>query len=231
MPTDTTLVLVSDHMSNILISSMQYTIYCHVNLLNGKRYVGQTERTVQKRWMEHCKSSLDYPFQRALKKYGQRCWAHIVLEIVSSKDEANQREKWWISRLMSKRYGYNVSDGGSGGALSKEIREKVGAKLRGKPKSKTHRARIGLAHLGMKRSQQAKQNMSKNHANFKGENHPNVKLTREDAEFIKRLIEDTDINVIAKRFNVSTSTIRNIRDGKHWSQRSRSHSPLTQPSS
>ncbi len=59
-----------------------------------------------------------------------------------------------------------------------------------------------------------------------GENHSNSKLNNEDVLLIKQLVEERKIlkqkfknlsdENIAKKFSVSRSAIRDIREGKRW---------------
>jgi len=95
-------------------------IYCVTNLVNGKKYIGQTIRTLELRKKQHLityeKSSL--PFHRALLKYGVENFSWNIIDTSSSKNELNEKEKYWIKKLesyASTQQGYNVHEGGKGG--------------------------------------------------------------------------------------------------------------------
>ena len=51
-----------------------YTIYCHLNKINNKRYIGQTKQSVYKRWgkngSEYTRKCPDTLIARAINKYG-----------------------------------------------------------------------------------------------------------------------------------------------------------------
>lgn len=112
---------------------LQYTIYFHVCLLSGKGYVGQTKYTIEDRWKSHLKhvSLMSRPFMtkqmchfhNAIKKYGQDCWLHSVLETVSTREEADIAEMLWIEYLntMDPDVGYNMTMGGSDSVPNKEL--------------------------------------------------------------------------------------------------------------
>ena len=47
-------------------------IYKITNKINNKIYIGQTNRTIEIRWKEHCRHlNSNMPICRAIKKYGE----------------------------------------------------------------------------------------------------------------------------------------------------------------
>lgn len=103
-----------------------YTIYCHINKINGKRYIGQTRTSVYKRWgkdgHEYTRKSPDSPFARAILKYGWDNFEHQILFENLTHDEANQKEIELIAFYQSnnKEYGYNITAGGHTNTLTEE---------------------------------------------------------------------------------------------------------------
>lgn len=95
----------------------EYCIYKHT-LPNDKVYIGQT-CNIHTRW--HASSYVgNCLFYRAIQKYGWNNIRHEILEEGLSLEEANEREKYYISLYQStnSNYGYNLRDGGeSGGKL------------------------------------------------------------------------------------------------------------------
>ena len=92
-------------------------IYCFTNKVNGKKYVGQS-LSIESRFNSHKNCHLneryngyDTKFYRALRKYGFDNFDFCVLE-ECSKEELNNREKYYISLFDSFNSGYNSSDGG-----------------------------------------------------------------------------------------------------------------------
>ena len=81
----------------------------------GKHYVGQTERTIEKRMSEHNRSNSKCPLLReAIKEYGSHMLSWKVVEQIP-KFLVDDREKYWINVFNSLRpHGYNCTIGGSG---------------------------------------------------------------------------------------------------------------------
>lgn len=92
-------------------------IYKIENLVNGHKYIGQSNNII-KRWnREKCSAflekdhSYDYPLSRALRKYGIENFSFEVIEECSI-DNLNEREKYWISYYDTFYNGYNQTLGG-----------------------------------------------------------------------------------------------------------------------
>lgn len=99
-------------------------VYCVTNLLNGKKYIGQTIRPVRARWSAH-KRDTRYPIGRAIAKYGKENFRFEILETVDSREELDEREIYWIREFNTIRpTGYNLTEGGKGVVPSEETREK-----------------------------------------------------------------------------------------------------------
>ena len=91
-----------------------YYLYAITNILNGKKYIGQTI-DVTRRWITH--TTLSKPIMyidRAIKKYGKENFIFEIVETVSAQEEANALEAKLINDFNSidKEYGYNVKPGG-----------------------------------------------------------------------------------------------------------------------
>lgn len=98
-----------------------YFIYGIVNTINEKWYVGQTTRSVDYRYRQHICSSknpnsneYDFPFGRALRKYGEDSFElHILEEVQNAKDLDKKERKWIkIKRSFIRDNGYNCTSGG-----------------------------------------------------------------------------------------------------------------------
>ena len=96
-------------------------IYQITNDVNGKIYIGKTERTIQERWGEHCRDYLKHDYEKrplysAMKKYGVENFSFKVLEETNSPEE---REMHYIDVYRSyvgfkDCNGYNATLGGDG---------------------------------------------------------------------------------------------------------------------
>lgn len=106
----------------------QSGIYCYQNLVNGKKYIGQSSDLKYRKWCfeNPNKKYAGGLINRARKKYGAENFRYTILTHCSQK-ELNYWEKFYINRLKTndRRYGYNLTDGGNcGGRLSEETIKK-----------------------------------------------------------------------------------------------------------
>ena len=98
------------------MSEIKYYVYCHVNLVNNKKYFGITCRTPYKRWGHNGYNYKSSPyFYAAIQKYGWNGFEHIVLGSVSEKKIAEEIERALISAFQTcdGHYGYNIELGGN----------------------------------------------------------------------------------------------------------------------
>lgn len=92
-------------------------IYKIVNDINDKVYIGQTECSIQDRWLAHCNDSKykdhNRPLYCAFNKYGIE---HFKIELVEQCDThlLSEREQYWIAEFDSYNNGYNATLGGEG---------------------------------------------------------------------------------------------------------------------
>ena len=91
-------------------------IYQITNDINGKIYIGKTERSVQERWRKHISDSKrvecqNRPLYLAMNKYGIE---HFHIEIIEETNQPEEREKFWIEQKRSYKNGYNATLGGDG---------------------------------------------------------------------------------------------------------------------
>lgn len=91
-----------------------FTVYMHV-FPNGKRYIGITSTTAQRRWGKNgsCYKSQKHLYS-AIAKYGWDNIEHIVVAENLTKDEACKIEINLVRQYKSNivKYGYNVMKGG-----------------------------------------------------------------------------------------------------------------------
>jgi hypothetical protein len=91
-------------------------IYMITNKINGKVYVGKTEESIQKRFVEHCNDSKkdrckNRPLYRAMNKYGCE---NFTVSLLEETDQPEIREEFWIEQKQSYHSGYNATRGGDG---------------------------------------------------------------------------------------------------------------------
>lgn len=123
-----------------------YVVYCHTNVVTGKRYVGWTSKSMNERWKKHVRDAWrgSRYFHRSIVKYGEDAWKHEILETCSSSVEAKQLEKKWIDVMISNDMtkGYNGTGGGDGSSHpSVETRQRMSEARRGRKDSVETRER------------------------------------------------------------------------------------------
>jgi group I intron endonuclease len=103
-------------------------IYLVTHRASGQKYVGQTMlSSIQKRWDFHVSDSATAdPSARglhaAINRFGSKAFSIEELEKVSSKHEADTRERHWIRELNTKHpNGFNIYAGGGGTRDGKPI--------------------------------------------------------------------------------------------------------------
>lgn len=159
-------------------------IYVITNLVNGKRYVGQTTKTAEWRFNKHClHSQYKSRVNAAIRKHGRDSFIVATIDQAANRSELDALEIEHIKalRTMEPEFGYNVAPGGVGNnERTKEAAEKAAAKLRGRrtppeqvermaatkrnrPRTAAERAVLeGMiaANKGAKHSDEAKKKMS-----------------------------------------------------------------------
>lgn len=142
-------------------------IYKVTNKINGKIYIGQS-KVNDPSYLGSGKF-----IKKAIKKYGKDNFSKEILEECESKKSADEREKFWIKELHSKKkeIGYNIADGGSSFIMNPEIARKISETLKGKyvgdnsfrkgiKLSEDHKNSISKSNKGKIFSEETKKKMS-----------------------------------------------------------------------
>lgn len=110
----------------------KYTIYLHRNIINQKCYVGQTkELNPTRRWRNDGSGyKSQTKFYNAIQKYGWENFEHIILDVVNTIEEANQKEQLYIILFDSYNNGYNADYGGKNAEVSFEEKLKISESLK-----------------------------------------------------------------------------------------------------
>lgn len=106
---------------NIYINVMEVKkiiIYKRTNKINGKIYIGQTINEPEKRWKAEDNSN--QKIGKAVRKYGSENFDNIIIDTATTREELNEKEKYWIAFYDSTNpnKGYNMTSGGSGRSSS-----------------------------------------------------------------------------------------------------------------
>lgn len=160
-------------------------------------YIGQTYRELQERKCEHIRKSkiqtergYNYPFYRAIRKYGVENLIWDILDYANNQDELNEKEKYWISYYNTyiksrDSNGYNQTFGGEG--------------------------QNGLIH-----TEESKDKIRKSEL---GDNNANAKLTKKQVLQIVELSKQNKYSQVelSKMFKTSEGIISRILSGLRWS--------------
>lgn len=127
-------------------------IYVVTNTVNGKQYVGQTTKSLKKRWSGHTSGSSGHcrALWSAICKYGKESFVIAPVDVGSDKFSLDQAEMRWVEKLNTLApNGYNLTaGGGSVGKHSLETIEKRRQSLMGHPTSQETRERIRASQKG-----------------------------------------------------------------------------------
>lgn len=97
---------------------MQGYIYLIENKINGHKYVGMTQFSLERRWKEHLrdctqKKTETRPLHMAIRKYGAENFSMSLIEECPI-EILSEREKFWIQQYDTYANGYNATLGGDG---------------------------------------------------------------------------------------------------------------------
>lgn len=106
-------------------------IYAIENTISGKKYVGQTITSLNHRFRRgHLSKArtgrISSPLHATIRKYGENNFKAFILEECSSREELNEREKYWIKELKTLvPVGYNLLEGGDARSHKQETKDKI----------------------------------------------------------------------------------------------------------
>jgi group I intron endonuclease len=168
---------------------MNCIIYKVINTVNDKVYIGQTWRTLQKRFSAHCDKNRCIKFNNAIKKYGKDKFKIELITITHTQEMADYWEKYFISQFDSIKNGYNLTDGGSYGKHSEETKKKLSEMNKGKPSS----------NKGRKLSEDHKNKLSESHKGHKWSKEQRTKMLGFKPHLGKKHSEETKIKFSENR--------------------------------
>lgn len=142
-------------------------IYLITNQVNGKKYVGQTVKTLDHRFRQHSvkdtKERSPMAIRRAIRKYGKEKFTIVRLCFAKSVEELSTVENQYILMYNTMQYdlGYNRRSGGSRYPVSEQSRALISKANKGRKHSKEfceHRSQLvsgeGNPFFGRKHSKE-----------------------------------------------------------------------------
>lgn len=152
-------------------------IYCIENIINGKKYIGQSIN-IFSRWKQRinkAKSGTNTALYNAIRKYGKDNFKFYILK-KCNKNELSDLEIMYVKKYNTKApRGYNMTDGGEGTVgvrmygkenpmfgltHSDKTKELIRQKAIGRNVSEETRQKLSKTSKGRKHSEQFKQKMS-----------------------------------------------------------------------
>lgn len=139
-------------------------IYMHTCNISHKSYIGQTTKTMEKRWSEHLNNTKkNTKLSKAINKYGKYCWTHCVLSYANNKSDLDDLEKFFIEKYNTIKNGYNTRKGGHYAYITPEGRKKMSDKRKGcvgHPHTEESKLKIKLANTGKRFTEEHKKSLS-----------------------------------------------------------------------
>jgi len=125
-------------------------IYCITNIINNKKYIGATTRTVEKRFKQHLSDAKNNRnngctcIKNAMQEYGQECFIIETLLICTIKDIDFYENNFIKLYNTITPNGYNLKTGGNlGSKHSEETKIKIGNAHKEKKVSEETKTLIG----------------------------------------------------------------------------------------
>ena len=122
-----------------------YTVYQHI-FPNGKRYIGVTRTSVNRRWGYKGYNYKTQIVGRAIEKYGWDNIRHEIFAVCNTKEEAERVERWLVKYYdaTNPEHGYNVLPGGDVAVndATPEMRHKLGNGSRGRQHTEEEKRKI-----------------------------------------------------------------------------------------
>ena len=192
-------------------------IYEATNKINGKKYIGQTRRSLEERKQAHLKHAnsgerLHY-FQKAINKYGIENFEWKIICEAKDLNEANELEIFYVAKFETNNpsKGYNETIGGSGvvgNVLTEEQKQKISEAVKNSEKfqnyCKSYNATEGKSKTmkGREFSEEHRKNLSKTAKNRK--------LSDEGREKFKKAMQNSESHKKARESKEHREKMSNI---------------------
>lgn len=221
-------------------------VYEIVNLVNGKRYIGQTTKTFNERYnfkgegiervlgyLEFRENKTDFyndklyyndHLLKAIRKHGTENFKVEILDTAKTIEELNTKEMYWINYFKSNIDGYNHCDGGDnnkGWKMSSATRKHLSKIRKGKMTGSNN------PNYGKKHSKSVRKKMSANRkGKMVGASHPKARavINLDTLEVFETLtsacksvgIETGNLTAVCQRREMGIHGVRTLAGGYRW---------------
>lgn len=137
-------------------------IYLVTNTVTGKVYIGQTTRSIEQRWGQHCYYADSRRLGPSIRKHGKDAFVVEKIAEARSKQELDDLEIFHIQRLDStnRNVGYNLALGGGSGKHSEDTKKMMSEKTMGHHVSDETRKKISASQIGRRPTEQTREKLS-----------------------------------------------------------------------
>lgn len=220
-------------------------IYCFTNLINNKKYVGQTINSNNDRYKNHKSSyqnensnEYDSILHRAFRKYGFENFSYeILIDDIEDIELLNELETYYIKKFNSLvPNGYNIEEGGKNCKKPKTQEQKTKLTWGQAKLTEEEIIELRIAYKEGKSPKQIYDEKYKDRLHYNsflniwsGRRYKNImpeyiekgrhtKLTKEKVDEIRKKYkeENTSYQKLAEEFNCSKSTIADIIKERTW---------------
>lgn len=147
-------------------------IYCITNLINNKKYIGQTHKPIEERFKRHCWKSehtKNMPISLSIRKYGKEFFKIECLSVHTTQQELDTAE---INAVLAYNTfcpnGYNLRAGNARGITSEITKQRISNSNKGKKASIETKKKLSISHTGYKMKQETKDKLSSLNKGKKG---------------------------------------------------------------
>ncbi|MFA2720635.1 GIY-YIG nuclease family protein [Bacillus paranthracis] len=214
-------------------------IYKATNKVNGKVYIGQTNKSFNIRVGQHkTESSINrnnMVICKAIRKYGFENFEWEIICKCENQEELNEKEKYYIAFYNSYKNGYNSNLGGGGNKgfkMPEKAKKTISIKLQGesngmygKPSprrgvevSLETRRKQSEAHKGKPTYTPTKETLKKRSLAQQGEKGSSARLTEADVLKIRELYATGKYyqKQLAETFGIVRQSVSDIITRKTW---------------
>ena len=205
-----------------------HLIYCYTNLVNNKKYIGQTNN-LKRRIKQHKDDSFtnysearyNQLIHRAIRKYGLDNFEISVLEDNIPTELIDEKEKYYINKYNTiAPNGYNLTEGGIANKTApvpskyEDVFMIIVEELKGTKSLKEIAEQFNMPYSYLSNINNGTRLFHENivYPTRKSSNSPN----KEDYQIIIDMIENTILSCakIAKQLNLSAATVRKVNNGQ-----------------